>query len=96
MHAPIRRYGRGAGAPEAGVRTRRAPATLLRNEDSFVSCAVLASDDGGLAGVTLFDGAATPAAADRRVEGWLAARASDLARLLVQVTTGEVVARREF
>lgn len=94
MHATIRHYAPGAGSGEDRVQAWRALATVLSGEAGFISCAVLATDDGGLAAISIFDDAATLAVADRRVEDWLAARASGLARQLAQVTTGEVVAQR--
>jgi hypothetical protein len=72
----------------------RALAVRLGGEAGFISCAALETDDGGLAAITFFDDAASPRAADRRIEGWLASRGGDLAHLLVQVTRGEVVAQR--
>lgn len=94
MHATIRRYAPGAGLGEDGVHAWRALATWLSREAGFISCAVLATGDGGLAAISIFDDAATLAAADRRVEAWLAARAGERAPLLVQAATGEVVAQR--
>lgn len=72
----------------------RTLASLLSGESGFISCAVLATGDGGLAAISIFDDAATLALADRQIEAWLAARAGDLAQNLVKVTTGEVVAQR--
>jgi heme-degrading monooxygenase HmoA len=94
MHATIRHYAPGAGSGEEGVRAWRALAAALSGEAGFISCAVLATGDGGLAAISFFDDAASLAAADRKIEGWLAERAADLARLLVQVASGEVVAQR--
>jgi hypothetical protein len=94
MHATIRHYAPGAGSGEDGVHAWRALAAALSGEGGFISCAVLTTGDGGLAAISLFDDAATLAAADRRVEDWLAARAGDLAGRLVQVTSGEIVAQR--
>ena len=94
MHGTIRRYARGAASGDAGVRAWRALAVLLAQEDGFISCAVLETADGELATIGFFDDAASLAAADRRVDGWLAAQEAGLAQLLVQVTTGEVVAQR--
>jgi hypothetical protein len=94
MHATIRHYAAGAGSGEDGVHAWRAFAAALSGEAGFISCAVLATGDGGLAAISIFDDAGTLAVADRRVEGWLADRAGDLAPLLVQVTSGEVVAQR--
>ena len=94
MHATIRRYGPGAGAEDARVRAWRALAVILAREDGFISCAVLETGDGELTAITFFDDAASLTAGDRKVESWLAEREGDLARLLVQVASGEVVAQR--
>jgi hypothetical protein len=93
MHATIRHYAPSAGLEENRVHAWRALAAALREETGFISCAVLATRDGGLAAITLFDDAASLAAADRRIEGWLAEREGGLGRLLLQVTSGEVVAQ---
>jgi hypothetical protein len=76
------------------VRLWRALADLLAQEDGFISCAVLKTGDGELAAISAFDDAASLAAADRKVESWLAEWEAGLARLLVQVERGEVVAQR--
>ena len=94
MHATIRHYAPGAGSGEEGVLAWRALAAALSGEAGFISCAVLATGDGGLAAISFFDDAATLAAADRRIEDWLAKRAGELAPRVVQVTSGEVVAQR--
>jgi hypothetical protein len=94
MHATIRRYGPGAGAGDARVRAWRALAALLAREDGFVSCAVLETGDGELAVISFFDDATSLAAADRKIESWLATWEGGLGRLLVQVTSGEVIAQR--
>ena len=94
MHAMIRRYAARDGAMEAGIRAWRALAARLGGEAGFVSCAVLAAGDGELVAIALFDDAPSLAAADQRIAGWRAEREAGLARLLVQVTTGEVVAQR--
>lgn len=94
MHATIRRYAPGSGSAEDGAKSWRALAARLSRETGFISCAVLATGDGGLAAISIFDDAATLAVADRRVEEWLATGAGELAPLLVQVATGEVVAQR--
>jgi hypothetical protein len=94
MHATIRRYAPADGSAEVGIRAWRALAVVLGAEDGFVSCAVLETGDGSLVAITLFDDVASLAAADRRIENWLAAQETKLAWLLVQVITGEVVAQR--
>jgi hypothetical protein len=94
MHATIRHYAPGTGSGEDGAHAWRALATALSSEAGFISCAVLATGDGRLAAISFFDDAATLAAADRRIEDWLAVLAGNLAPLLVQVTSGEVVAQR--
>jgi hypothetical protein len=94
MYATIRRYRPGAGSKDTGVRAWRALAVFLAQEDGFISCAVLETGDGELTAITFFDDAASLAAADHKVEAWLAEEQAGLARLLVHVTTGEVVAQR--
>jgi hypothetical protein len=94
MHASIRHYRPGAGSGDARVRLWRALVDLLAQEEGFISCAVLETGDGELAAISFFDDAASLAAADRKIESWLATWEGGLARLLVQVTSGEVVAQR--
>jgi len=94
MHATIRHYAPGSGSGEDGAKSWRALAAWLSREAGFISCAVLATGDGGLAAISVFDDAGTLAQADRRAEEWLATRAGEPAPLLVQVATGEVVAQR--
>jgi hypothetical protein len=94
MYATIRHYAPGTGTEEDRLRSWRALATLLSGEAGFISCAVLATGDGGLATISIFDDAVTLAVADRRFDDWLAARTGDTMPLVVQVTSGEVVAQR--
>jgi hypothetical protein len=94
MHATIRRYGPGASFKDTAVRAWRALAVFLAQEDGFISCAVLEAGDGELTAISFFDDAASLAAADRKVEAWLAEQQAGLAPPLVHVTTGEVVAQR--
>jgi hypothetical protein len=94
MHVTIRHYAPGAGSGEDRVHAWRVLATMLSGEAGFISCAVVETDNGGLAAVSLFDDVASLMAADRRLDDWLAEHGGDLALRLVQVTSGEVVAQR--
>jgi hypothetical protein len=82
MHATIRHFAPGAGSREDWVHAWRALASALSGEAGFISCAVLATGDEGLAAITLFDDATSLVAADRRIEDWLAEREAVLGRSL--------------
>src|SRR5262245_49005390 len=94
VHATIRHYAPGVGLANANVQPWRGLAAALGGEPGLIPCAVVATRDGGIAAITLFDDAASLAGADRWIEGWLAKRGPDLGWLQVQVITGEVVAQR--
>jgi hypothetical protein len=94
MHATIRHYVPGVESSQDWLHVWRALATALNGAAGFISFAVVATGDGGLAAITLFDDATSLAAADRWIEGWLADQKADLGRFQIHIATGEVVAQR--
>jgi hypothetical protein len=94
MHATIRHYVPGDATAEVSVRAWRDLATALGTEAGFISCAVMATGNGGFAAIAFFDDAASLARADPHFEGFLAQPGAGPGWILVQHNNGEVVAQR--
>ena len=94
MHVMVRKYaGKGGLLDGLAPRVRDGLVPILRQAPGFRSYCALASEDGHLVSVSVFDDQPTAEAANAKVRGWVAANLRDALPDPPEVLAGEV--RRE-
>jgi hypothetical protein len=94
MYATIQRCERGGASTDDLAREGHALATCLSKVPGFVACLLLEMPDGECASVSIFEDAASLAAANRLVAGWAAAEQPASPATAARPITGEVIAQR--